>query len=309
MLQCDRPIREYDVELHHLHAFLAVAQDLNFRRAAARLYVSQPALSARVAELERHLGVRLFQRNRSGTRLTDDGQALVAVAREAVAAVAEVELAAHRGPGYRRGFTAGVVHGAGELTWPLLRAFHEARPDLAINVVHVDFFDALPWLRDGIVDVLLTIGPFGEEDGTVTTVGSMPVAAILPSHHSRADAPSVDPEWMAERIKIMPPPGMGGSFAAFWTMQDAGGVPLDRISVLPRGTTLGTVLEVTRSAVAPWPANVPGIPATVIRPLSSARRAPAQIVAAHHPHPDVRQFCQLAVALASASHPHADHEN
>jgi DNA-binding transcriptional LysR family regulator len=297
------------VELHHLHAFLAVAQDLNFRRAAARLFISQPALSAQIAELERHLGVRLFHRDRSGTRLTDDGRALVAVAREAVAAVAGVELAAHRSPGYRRGFTAGVLHGAGELTWPMLRAFHEARPDLAINVVHVDFFDALPWLRAGIVDVLLAIGPFGEDDGTVTTVGSMPVAAVLPSHQPRADAPSVDPEWMAEHIKIRPPPGLGCTFAAFWTMQDAGGVPLDRLSELPRGTTLDTVIEVTRSAVAPWPAHVPGPPATVIRPLASVRRAPVQIVAAHRPHPDVSQFCEVAVALAPASYSHADHEN
>jgi DNA-binding transcriptional LysR family regulator len=81
------------MQLHHLHAFLALAQDLNFRRAAARLYISQPAQSAQVAELERLLCVQLFQRDRSGTRLTADGLALVPVARSAVAAMAEVELA------------------------------------------------------------------------------------------------------------------------------------------------------------------------------------------------------------------------
>lgn len=297
------------MELHHLHAFLALAQDLNFRRAAARLYISQPALSAHVAELERHLGVRLFQRDRSGTRLTEDAVALLPVARSAVAAIVEVELAARRDPKYRRRFTAGVmVHGVGELTWPLLRTFHEARPDLNLQVVHVDFFDALPWLHTGIIDVLLSIGPFGEEDSTAITVGWMPVAAILPSHHPRADAASIDAEWMAERIKIVPPPSMGSRFAAFWTMQDTGGAASDRFSAPPRGTTVSDALAVTRSAVAPWPANVPGIPETVIRPLETDRRAPIQIVAPHRPDPDVSQFCQIAVALTRAGH-HADHEN
>jgi hypothetical protein len=68
----------------------------------------------------------------------------VPVAKSAVTAVAEVELTAHRSPGYQRRFTAGVMYGAGELTWPLLCTFHEARPDVELNVVHVGFYDASP---------------------------------------------------------------------------------------------------------------------------------------------------------------------
>jgi DNA-binding transcriptional LysR family regulator len=298
------------LQLHQLHAFLAVAHDLSFRRAAERLCVSQPALSAQIAELERHLGVQLFKRDRAGTQITDDGRALVPVARSAVAAMAEVELAARRSPGYRRRFTAGVMYGAGDLTWPLLRTFHEARPDLELNVVHVGFYDALPWLGAGTIDALLAIGPFGEEDGSVTTVGSMPMSAILPSHHPRVDAAAVDSDWLAERVTIMPPPGMGRSFATFWAMRDLGGTPSDRLEVPRLGTSPDKVLEaISRGMmVAPWPSDVPGMPGTVIRPLDVERMAPVQIVAAHHSHPDVRQFCEIASMLALAEHADADHE-
>lgn len=66
-----------EMELKQLHYFLKVAEHLNFSRAAEALYISQPALSYQIAELERELGLELFTRDRRKVYLTPSGMALV----------------------------------------------------------------------------------------------------------------------------------------------------------------------------------------------------------------------------------------
>ena len=70
------------MELKQLRYFLQVAEYLNFSRAAEQLYISQPALSYQIAELERELGVELFVRDRRKVYLTPAGKALLEPARE-----------------------------------------------------------------------------------------------------------------------------------------------------------------------------------------------------------------------------------
>jgi LysR family hydrogen peroxide-inducible transcriptional activator len=80
--------------LRQLQYVIAVADELSFRRAADRCHVSQPSLSAQLAQLERALGVRLFERDRRRVLLTPAGQALVARARRVLLEVSDLVLAA-----------------------------------------------------------------------------------------------------------------------------------------------------------------------------------------------------------------------
>ena len=83
------------MDMRHLSAFVAVAEEGTFTKAARRLHISQPPLSRHVRQLERELGVTLFVRRRDGIELTNDGYALIEKAQAAVAAIRAFEGAAH----------------------------------------------------------------------------------------------------------------------------------------------------------------------------------------------------------------------
>ena len=77
------------IELRHLRAFVSVADDLNFSRAAERLFISQPALSRQIRALERLIGCELFRRSTQRVELTVSGEALLAQAKPLLADLAD----------------------------------------------------------------------------------------------------------------------------------------------------------------------------------------------------------------------------
>jgi DNA-binding transcriptional LysR family regulator len=292
------------VQVNQLHAFLAVARYLSFRRAAESLYLSQSALSAQINALERDLGVQLFRRDRSGTQLTRDGLDLVPVARSAVAAVAEVELAARRTPRSPRRLVVGLMdYALGELTWPLLRTFHDARPDVDLTLVRAAFWDAAVSLQRGVFDVLLGIGPFDTSQCSVTKVGSTSLSAVVPSHHPLAEADVIEGAWLADRVTICPPEGMGKVWVAFWSLRDWGGPTPERLTQFPPNTRLEDLAARIAHGghVGAWPSAVPAGPGIVLRPLDRAVEAPVQIASRLNAHQDVRDFLSMATLLAGAS--------
>jgi LysR family transcriptional regulator, benzoate and cis,cis-muconate-responsive activator of ben and cat genes len=69
------------MELRHLRYFVAVAESLNIRQAAARLHLSQPPLTRQIHDLEEEVGTRLFVRSKKGMRLTESGETFLREAR------------------------------------------------------------------------------------------------------------------------------------------------------------------------------------------------------------------------------------
>ncbi|MBU8827476.1 LysR substrate-binding domain-containing protein [Mycolicibacterium goodii] len=81
------------MDIQELKAFLAVAEELHFGRAAERLHTAQPPLSRTIKQLERQLGAKLFERSTRLVRLTPGGEALVEPAKEVLAALTRAEIA------------------------------------------------------------------------------------------------------------------------------------------------------------------------------------------------------------------------
>lgn len=88
----------HHVDIRHLRYFIAVAEELNFRRAAERLHLSQPPLSRQIQALEDELGVRLLERDRAAVRLTQAGRAFLPEARKALTQLDKAVQAARSRP-------------------------------------------------------------------------------------------------------------------------------------------------------------------------------------------------------------------
>ncbi|HEX6418466.1 MAG TPA: LysR family transcriptional regulator, partial [Acidimicrobiales bacterium] len=104
------------IELRHLRAFVAVAEELNFGRAASRLYLSQPALSRQIRSLERHVGCDLLRRSTHGVELTLAGDALLDRARDLLHGVDDAVSATRAVGGELAGRLARIWEPVSELT-------------------------------------------------------------------------------------------------------------------------------------------------------------------------------------------------
>lgn len=148
------PPTDSGIDLRHWRQFLTLAQTLHFGRAAELLHMTQPPLTLAVQQLERRLGLRLFDRTRRSVALTPAGAALVEPARQLLLQAAALEgraraaLAGEVGR-VRLGFVSTV--GFGPLPgW--LRAFRDAHPGIAIELLEATTDVQLKALERGEID-------------------------------------------------------------------------------------------------------------------------------------------------------------
>ncbi|MEV1020381.1 LysR family transcriptional regulator [Streptomyces sp. NPDC050264] len=179
--------RDHAIELRHLRCFLAIAEEGNVTRAAARLRLTQPAVSRTLAALETALGVRLVDRSTHHVALTPEGHAFREKAAVAVAAF-EDALAAARTT--RRPLRLGHAwSAAGDFTTPLLRRWRQAHPDVPLELLRID--DRTAGLTRGAVDVALLRGPV-DAPGLVTELLHRETrVAALPSDSPLARRPAL----------------------------------------------------------------------------------------------------------------------
>jgi DNA-binding transcriptional LysR family regulator len=145
------------MELRQLEYFVTVAEEANFTRAAAKLHVAQPGVSAQIRQLEREFGHALLDRSGRGVRLTEVGAAVLPFARAALGAVDGAKLVVDQLDGLLRGKVAiGMVTNcpAADLT-EALAAFHKAHPAVEITLSEDNSDRLLDLLRNGRLDLAL----------------------------------------------------------------------------------------------------------------------------------------------------------
>lgn len=176
------------MELRHIRYFLAVAETLNFRRAAERLHLAQPALSAQIKALEEDLGVRLFERTTRAVRLTQAGRVFEEDARKLLAAAAQAEQRAKKADqGLVGSLRIGMISAAAT-TWlaEILRRFHRKFPGVQLSLFDLTSTEQLHQLRVGELDAGLLRPPveFPELDSKVVEESRQILA--LPANHPLA---------------------------------------------------------------------------------------------------------------------------
>ena len=148
------------MELRHLRYFVAVAEELSFRRAAHRLHVTHPALSQQVHDLENELGLKLFERNSRRVELTEIGRTFLIGARRALAATKEAVTQAQEAAKGDRGRL--VIGSIGPLTSSFLPValarFREQRPLVEVTVLNMNNRAQVEAVLNG--SIMLGIGYF-----------------------------------------------------------------------------------------------------------------------------------------------------
>jgi DNA-binding transcriptional LysR family regulator len=199
-------------ELRQLRYFVAVAEERNFTRAAARLHIAQQSLSQQIRTLETQLGATLFERSTHGVELTEVGAVLLREARpllgQAERVVEDVRRAARGEPGELRvGFLSSV---ANHVMPPVVRAFRNRRPEVTLVTEDVTIASLVAGLREGRLDAGLSRPPLVEDLETEVVLRE-PVAAVLPEGHPLADrdeltlADLADEPWVLTSRASWPP--------------------------------------------------------------------------------------------------------
>jgi LysR family hca operon transcriptional activator len=176
------------MELRHLRYFVAVAEELNFTRAAERLHTSQPSLSQQIRQLEAAVGVPLLERSRHHVALTSAGRIFLREAKEILARLEHAgRLAKQAADGRGGDLSVGTFPSADVRILPPLRPVLAAHlPDLRLLLHSKYAVEPVAGLLTGALDVAFMRGPIDSEELQSRELLREQIVMMLPSHHPLA---------------------------------------------------------------------------------------------------------------------------
>jgi DNA-binding transcriptional LysR family regulator len=195
------------MDLRQLRYFVALAEELHFTRAAARLHLAQSALSAQIRTLEHEVGAELFTRTSRRVVLTAVGETLLHDARRLLA---DAETTLGRARSLARSQERRLIVGclgpaSAELLAPVIADFARRRPDVSVDVQAIDFAKILPSLRDARADVGFLYLPYADEelaDFTVVPLSEEPRIVALAQSHPLARRDVLRPGDLADEVFV-----------------------------------------------------------------------------------------------------------
>lgn len=224
-----------------LNAFLETADAGSLSRAAGRLAISQPSLTAQIQRLEAHLGVTLFHRHGRGVSLTDAGQSLMPRAREILDAIRATEAAVRREDADGQALLrVGAIPTVAPYVLPAAVQRLTARePELRIEL-REDYSAVLAKLvHENALDVVIAALPYTFDQCTTESLGRDALLVAVPSTHSAARAGRITLAQLREApaVTLDPAHCLGDQVAEFCTSRQL--AP----SVICRSAQLATVFE------------------------------------------------------------------
>ena len=195
------------MELRQLRYFVAVAEELHFRRAAERLYVAQPAVSEQIRKLEVELGVRVFDRTPRGVLLTDAGSALL---EEALRVLQQAESAQHAARNAHRRASSKLRIGYPPESLPAavpraLRRLAANAPGIEVALETGPAMKLVEAVRERRIDAVVTALPAPVDGLRTISLGHEQLVAAVPVNDDRGLAPTVTLERLASSRVLIPP--------------------------------------------------------------------------------------------------------
>jgi DNA-binding transcriptional LysR family regulator len=242
------------VELRHLRYFIAVAEELNFSRAAQPMHMAQPPLSAAIRQLERDLDVALFARSTRDVRLTDAGRAFLQGARRTPA---DAERAAEDA---KRAAAGELGHLRIAYSWstrfqtlPALgRAFRAGHPDVELLAQEMWNARMPPAFANGSIDIALSLCPEIAAELELAPIRRERLVALLPEAHPLAREEALPLSALVDEDFIVFPreiaPRLHDAFMSIF--RRAGFEPRVRSESFHTGWDLGVLAEIPAVAMA-----------------------------------------------------------
>jgi DNA-binding transcriptional LysR family regulator len=238
---CPGILLPMDIEMRHLRALLALAEELNFTRAAERLHLTQQALSGQIRQLEERVGTQLVHRDSHSVQLTRAGHTLLEHARPLLAGAEHAILATRAAGAELAQLTVGYVAPfTRRLVTPAFDTFYETHPETEVTIHFAGFLDPLGGLRGGPADVAILYGEFEHDGIELRLVFSEPRGIALAADHPLATRSEITIEDLVAE-PLVEVPVRDRIWSDFWTAAPyRNGVP-PRIGASV--TTLDSLME------------------------------------------------------------------
>lgn len=243
------------MELRHLRYFIAVAEELNFTRAAEKLHIAQPPLSQQIQHLEAELGFQLFRRTKRTVHLTAAGQVFF---EEAGKILQQVDRAIQLGRQTSRGelgqLTIGFVSSAAHNVVPaILQAFRTRCPAVKLELHELTTNEQLQRLRFGQIDIGFVRPPVEEDGINSEIIFREPLIVALPETHHLADRAKVELRQLSTEPFILFPrslaPGLYDPIVSL--CQQAGFSPIAAQEAIQMQTIVSLVAAEMGVAIVP----------------------------------------------------------
>ena len=191
--------------LIELKFVVAVAQERNFRRAAKKCFVTQPALSSGIKKLEEELGVMIFERSRTEVTVTEIGALIVEQGNVLLEQAARIKEMAKLGTNKLDGlFKLGMIHSVGPYLLPeIIPILRKTAPKMPLEIEETLTANLEAQLRNGVIDAAVIALPFDLPGVQTKPLYDEEFAVVIPSSHHWASRKHINPEELSEEKVLL----------------------------------------------------------------------------------------------------------
>ena len=267
--------------LNELRYIVAVSQENNFRRAAERVFVSQPALSLAIQKLEEELGVQIFERSRTAVSMTPIGELIVAQAQRALEEVAQIKEIANQGKDQLAGtLRLGAIYTVGPYLLPeLIPVLKLKAPHMPLEMEENQTANLEALLANGRLDVIIIALPFGGPGIATLPLYDEDFSVVVPLEHPWAKKKQIKTAELAtEKVLLL---NSGHCFSN--QVREACAEFNSAVGEIQQGNSLETIRNMVASGlgitVLPVSANSDKYRSQLTREIPFAPPAPARRIA------------------------------